>query len=78
MWRFVPAVILSSPENRNSWIQQEGLNGSRRSMAKRLKKRIDLTSSNLLLSILSPDGREYLRPLPANLVVSFLKAHTQH
>jgi hypothetical protein len=78
MWRFVPAVILSSPENRNSWIQQEGSNGSRRSMAKRLKKRIDLTSSNLLLSILSLDGREYLRPLPANLVASFLKAHTQH
>jgi hypothetical protein len=41
MWRFVLIVILSSPENRNSWIQQEGSNGSRRSMVKKLGKKID-------------------------------------
>jgi hypothetical protein len=78
MWRFVPTVILSSPENRNSWIQQEGSNGSRRSMVKKLGKKIDLTSSYRPLSISSFDGHENPYPLPTYLVASFLKAHTQH
>jgi hypothetical protein len=78
MWRFVLTVILSLQENRNSWIQQEGSNGSRRSMAKKLKKRIDLTSSIPHLAASSFDGHENPCLLATRLVASFVKAHTQH